>query len=183
MKPQHYLLWSTLSAIAYAGPARRDCGVTKTFEAFNLCGDSYGGTYIECAAGVLDIPTFTMPSCFLTPEETAPVEPVWETDVPLITPAPDLLDNNDTAGCRAQWVCVDAIASCGDEGKRYGSCFNTCTDKGVLSTPPCTVQAQAKPTNAPWSNHTHHEKEEKAPDRETKPQCIAKPFLCAPAGW
>jgi hypothetical protein len=43
MHIQQALLLSIISTFVQAGPARRDCGVTKTFSAKNACGDDYGG--------------------------------------------------------------------------------------------------------------------------------------------
>jgi hypothetical protein len=43
MKTQHLLLLSIAALLAHASPARPDCGITKTFEATNLCGQTYGG--------------------------------------------------------------------------------------------------------------------------------------------
>lgn len=53
---------------------------------------------------------------------------------------------------------------------------------------PHTVMHYHRITSAnrrPWSNNTHTEpeNEEKKSDRETKPECVVKPSLCAPAGW
>jgi hypothetical protein len=44
MKIEQLLLLSIFAVLVQAGPARSDCGVTKTFEAQNLCGVPYGGS-------------------------------------------------------------------------------------------------------------------------------------------
>jgi hypothetical protein len=165
-----------------------------------------------------EMPTFLMPSCSITatqPDITATSTPAAiESSVPpAITPAPIYEDplapkaGNETYGCRAQWVCVDALASCGDVSTRYGSyvpilpdappnipsieklthhpnsCFNTCTNEGILSTPPCTIAPE--PTHA--ADHQHGPPEPKpespAPPREHPDFCDEKPYMCAPLGW
>lgn len=46
MKTVHYLLLCIVSRFVDASPARTDCGVTKTFEAVDLCNQTYGGSVI-----------------------------------------------------------------------------------------------------------------------------------------
>jgi hypothetical protein len=89
-------------------------------------------TWVECANGVTEMPTFLMPSCSITAAEanitadpTLAAQEAAET--PAITPAPIFTDPfapnaaNETGGCHPLWVCVDAIESCANYDTRYGS--------------------------------------------------------------
>jgi hypothetical protein len=95
MKIEQLLVLSIAVVFVEAGPARTDCGVTKTFEAKNACSVTYGGsvhtllqlhtsklliktsTWVECASGVTEMPTFLMPSCSIDAAQA---------DDPTITP-------------------------------------------------------------------------------------------------
>ncbi|KAF1358140.1 hypothetical protein EJ07DRAFT_125472, partial [Lizonia empirigonia] len=59
--------------MALSGPARRDCGQGKCYDAVNSCGMKYGGQvftpsnhfscWTECVDGVTNMPTFTALPC------------------------------------------------------------------------------------------------------------------------
>jgi hypothetical protein len=150
MKIEQLLVLSIAVFFVEAGPARTDCGVTKTFEAKNACSVTYGGsvhtllqlhtsklliktsTWVECASGVTEMPTFLMPSCSIDAAQAddPTITALEAAETPAITPAPVFTDPfapkpaNETEGCRALWVCVDAIASCGNDGTRIGTYVN-----------------------------------------------------------
>ncbi|KAH3904065.1 hypothetical protein HBI56_042440 [Parastagonospora nodorum] len=172
MKTVHCLLLCIVSRFVDASPARTDCGVTKTFEAVDLCSQTYGGTWVECASGMTATPTFSMSSCSVSASE-----------IPIIT-SPPTVDNpgpvNGTE-CRPNSVCVDAGKMCGEGMRRYGTCYDMCTPSaGIMSTPTCMTELP--PTTTPISL-LGNVSIPAVPEREDNPACADMSFLCAPVGW
>ncbi|KAF1845596.1 uncharacterized protein K460DRAFT_111364 [Cucurbitaria berberidis CBS 394.84] len=189
------LLLLPMAGLMFAGPARRDCGETKSFVATNGCGMTYGGTWVECATGITGMPTFTVPLCStvgadpnVAPEAT-PNPTSTESD-PLITPAPVFSSNssrtngNATSTCSPLWICVDLVAACGNAMIPHGECYDTCT-KSAPSTPACDADAASATGIAPVNGTRAMPKLNfvKAPPREHKSWCDEKPWMCAPKGW
>ncbi|KAI8936084.1 hypothetical protein NX059_007583 [Plenodomus lindquistii] len=212
MKAQ-FLLILPWAAMLSAGPARRDCGETKSFFGTNSCGETYGGTWVECATDVSAVPTFTVPTCaptaslkFVNSEaerrpgryynatKTAP-------PAPLITAAPEYNATaartwgNLTSSCSPLFICVDCLAVCGTVSKKYGDCYDTCTPHSI-SSPECTLPSALPtapvrvPPNATatsgdynWDVTVPSLGLYKAPVREEKAWCLGASFMCAPKGW
>jgi hypothetical protein len=144
MKTQQLLLLSIATFLAHASPARPDCGITKTFEATNLCGQTYGGqvlfptylhcilipranrTWEECTSGPTYMPTFFIPSCSVTAtptptevaEETQPGE-IIDLAISTESAAALITPAPATTACPALIVCVDGMVECGEGQKRF----------------------------------------------------------------
>ncbi|KAH7391689.1 hypothetical protein BKA66DRAFT_439491 [Pyrenochaeta sp. MPI-SDFR-AT-0127] len=199
MKAELLLLLS-LAGVMLAGPARRDCGETKTFITTNDCGVAYGGTWVECGAGITEMPTFTVPECSSSPTPASTDEDVYPpfprvgfptttSSNALITPAPTFdstYDYNYATGsttCSSLWICLDALAVCGDVTQMYGACYDTCT-KTSISAPECAIATATSGPSYPAYNRTVPKLSfDKAPLREAMPACATFPYLCAPLDW
>ncbi|KAH7401731.1 hypothetical protein DE146DRAFT_440335 [Phaeosphaeria sp. MPI-PUGE-AT-0046c] len=187
MKIQHLLLLSGMNALVHAGPARRDCGETKTFETTDLCGAPFASTWVECQSGMTVFPTFTMSACVPKPTDSVntPSEPEMPQDA-LVTPPPTPVDPKNmlaAASCTFQSLCVDAMVHCGEGDKRFGTCYDTCTDKGILVTPTCKTEPLPEPTKGmaqalgATQNQSHH-------GDDVKPAiCAEKAYMCKPKSW
>ncbi|CAO2648765.1 Nn.00g097140.m01.CDS01 [Neocucurbitaria sp. VM-36] len=193
------LLLLPLAGLTLAGPARRDCGMTKSFLATNECGMTYGGTWVECASGVTEMPRFTIPLCSTTSPADANATPIVAVIIgptptgvdPLITPAPAVSTGsspyyaNATSTCSPLWMCVDMVAFCGSEQVAHGECYDTCT-QSAPSGPKCDAAAA---TAARSNNNTrampilNFDKVDKDAPREQKSWCARKSWMCAPKGW
>ncbi|KAL5122044.1 hypothetical protein ACEQ8H_000261 [Pleosporales sp. CAS-2024a] len=172
MKTQRFLLLASFGAIAHASPARRDCGETKTFSAVDLCGSTFGGSWIECASGMTATPTFSMPACSISTSA-----------MPIITVAPSMASNGTTTACIPQTLCMDAIKKCGEGDKWYGTCYDLCTpEAGIVTAPTCEIELPSS-TVLIATDRVEATSTADAPPREMNPACVEKPFLCAPPGW
>lgn len=211
MKVQIFLLLSW-AAISLAGPARRDCGETKSFIGTNSCGATFGGTWVECATDVSAIKTFFVPTCAPTPASTSEV--IWvtrptgyEINATATAPPPNLITAapeynatglppwaNSSTPCSPLFICVDCLAVCGGKSSKYGDCYDTCTPH-TISSPECTLPS-ALPTPPPrflpdMSATSTFDLNitvpklgiYKAPVREQKSWCLGASFMCAPKGW
>ncbi|KAH9860364.1 hypothetical protein J1614_011695 [Plenodomus biglobosus] len=211
MMAAKFLLLLPWASMLLAGPARRDCGETKSFIGTNSCGETYGGTWVECTAGIATLPTFIVPTCAPTPpsltEAAGPYGPARygynaTTTAPpahLITAAPAYNPtalptwDNTTSSCSPLFICIDCLAVCGGVSSKYGDCYDTCTPHSI-SSPECTLPS-ALPTPPPRAlpNTSTNTMQiditvpelgiYKAPVREQKSWCLGASFMCAPKGW
>ncbi|KAF2854480.1 hypothetical protein T440DRAFT_541798 [Plenodomus tracheiphilus IPT5] len=211
MKAQ-FLLLLPWAAMLLAGPARRDCGETKSFVGTNSCGKTYGGTWIECATARTALPTFLVPTCAPTP--TAAIT-IWgdrigryKANATVIAPPASLITaapaykatalpvwDNLTTSCSPLFICIDCLAVCGGKSRKYGDCYDTCTPHSI-SSPECTLPSAlptAPPRFSPNISTTSMQYDYnltvpslgiyKAPLREEKSWCLGASFMCAPRGW
>ncbi|KAF2624409.1 hypothetical protein BU25DRAFT_303166, partial [Macroventuria anomochaeta] len=146
------------------GPAKRDCGQEKRYDAVNECGMTYGGCWTECADGITDMSTFTAAPCSSSIDTAVSIDagyPTQTTDavtsVPsstddgtsdsLITPPPALDSTtitslSKTSRCSPLWLCVDYMAVCGNLTQMYGGCYDICTSSPPVTSPPCSLSSR-----------------------------------------
>ncbi|KAF3044603.1 hypothetical protein E8E12_002353 [Didymella heteroderae] len=153
------ILTFLLVGLGSTGPARRDCGLRKCYDAVNKCGKRYGGCWTECANGVRELPTFTVPLCsskFKPAVSTGKRYPVQTsgTNLPSVTSTAESLITTPPSPyhtkaprsvrsrtCSPLWLCIDNLAVCGNSTQMYGGCYDVCTSRPPYTSPPCSLSS------------------------------------------
>ncbi|KAJ8115271.1 hypothetical protein OPT61_g3042 [Boeremia exigua] len=146
-------------SLASSSPARRRCGIQNCYTAVNECSMTYGGCWDECENGPREMPTFTAPLCnpniAATQSGTGYSAPgamssmSASTSGPTdssITPPPTsnvatVSEPGPTTACSPTWLCVDYIATCGNETQMYGGCYDICMPAPPVSSPSCSLSS------------------------------------------